>query len=96
MITEEAPVGATCTVCGKPRLGSGRPPFLSRLGYWVAFGAVLSPLLFLVGIFIPISIRAHRVKPLRMCEMCQWTFGAFTLGVLLIAGGIGYLAITVK
>jgi hypothetical protein len=31
-----------------------------------------------------------------MCEMCQWTFGAFTLGVLLIAGGIGYLAITVK
>ena len=95
MIIEEARVSATCTVCGKPRLGSGRPPLLSRLGYWVAFGAVLSPLA-LVGTLVPISIRARRARPLRMCEMCQWTFGAFMLGVLVIAGGIAYLVMTVK
>ncbi len=86
-----------CTVCGKPRAHSMREKahWLSRIGYGVAVTAILSPIVVLLGSLIPITTRAHpRPKVHRMCQVCEWTFGAFAVAVLLVVAGIVYLIVS--
>jgi hypothetical protein len=86
-----------CAVCGKERghSTSERSHWLPRLGYGVAYTTILSPFAFLLAAFpfVPIKARqgARIRRPLKMCQVCEWTFGAFTLAVALILIGIAYV-----
>jgi len=93
-------MSATCTVCGKQRApsDSASPNRLSRIGLGIAFVTLLAPigvLLWSMPFFV-VKVRPARSKPLVMCQVCEWTFGAFAIAVLLIAAGITYLVLSVN
>lgn len=89
----------TCSVCGKQRMASARekPNWLSRIGHGIAYVTVIAPFGFLLLAFpfIIIKPRPRRATTLRMCQVCEWTFGAFAVALLLIAAGIAYVVLTV-
>jgi hypothetical protein len=75
-----------------------RPYWLSRAGYGIAYATILSPFAFLLALFplFPIKVRPGRRRPLTMCQMCEWTFGAFALAVTLIVVGIVYVVVATR
>ena len=79
-----------CAVCGKQRAHTPdeKSHWLSRVGYVVAYQAILLPL----GVFpaLPTQGRVAGRRP-KMCQVCEWTFGAFTVVVALILIGITYV-----
>jgi len=90
-------MSATCAICGRERAHSAndKSHWLSKLGYGLAYATILSPIAILLAAFpffpIRASKEARRYKPLRMCQICEWLFGAFTFVVALILIGVAYV-----
>ena len=86
----------TCMVCGKQPVISApaRSHWFSYIGYGVAYLAVISPILFVAGLFPMKAEAADSHSSGKLCHMCAWTFGAFAFVVLAIALAITWLAMT--